>query len=176
MQYETRSLTSLTPWEKNPRGILKKDYERLKKMILKFKLFKPFLITKDGIILGGNMRYKACQELKITEVPCSVVDAPTDTEKLEYALADNDRVGYYEKEAVQELALSIPSLDLELFHVDLGNTISLQSLTAQAGPDDTEQAYMPMYQVVIECQSEEEQQRAYTFCQQEGYTCKVLTL
>lgn len=52
--------------------------ERLKKQIQKLGQYKPLLITKDGTVLGGNMRLKAYQELGIENVWVNVVDAPTE--------------------------------------------------------------------------------------------------
>jgi hypothetical protein len=53
------SIKSLTPWEKNPRYIQDEDFERLKAQIIDFGQYKPLLVTKDGTIVGGNMRFRA---------------------------------------------------------------------------------------------------------------------
>lgn len=131
-------ISKLHGWEKNPRGILKKDFERLKRLIVRLGVFKPFVITKDGTVLGGNMRLRACQELGITDVPVTIVDAPTDSKKLEYALADNDRVGYYEEEKLSELILQSSDIEKELFSVDLGSTTTLDELLSKFQPDVVE--------------------------------------
>lgn len=62
---ETRKISELKNWDKNPRGIKKDDFERLKKQIQKLGQYKPLLITEDGTVLGGNMRLKAYKELGI---------------------------------------------------------------------------------------------------------------
>lgn len=120
MNYQIKKLQELKLWDKNPRDILDNDFERLKLLISKLGLFKPFIITEDNIVLGGNMRLKACLELGIEDVPVSIVKASTDKEKLEYALADNDRAGYYVEEKLKELVISIPDFDIQNFSIDLG--------------------------------------------------------
>lgn len=132
------NISQLHSWDKNPRAIDKKDFDRLKRLITKLGLFKPFIITEDGTILGGNMRFKACIALGITEVPVSIVDAPTEEKKLEYALADNDRAGSYDEQALAELILSTPELNLEDYKIDLGKLTSIEDLLSKFGPDVVE--------------------------------------
>lgn len=132
---EYRKTSELTNWDKNPRGIKKDDFERLKRLITKLGVFKPFIITEDGTVLGGNMRLKACIELGITEVPIVIVDAPDEKTKIEYALADNDRVGYYEDQALAELLQDI-DIDLEDYKIDIGQSKSIEDILAQFGPSE----------------------------------------
>lgn len=53
------SIRNLTPWEKNPRDITPKRFEDLKLSIVDHGQFKPLLATKNGTMVGGNMRYRA---------------------------------------------------------------------------------------------------------------------
>lgn len=129
-----RPINTLHNWDKNPRGVKKDDFERLKRLITKLGVFKPFVITEDGTVLGGNMRLRACMDLGIEEVPVVVVDAPDEKTKIEYALADNDRVGYYEDQALAELLMDI-DINLEDYKVDIGEPRSLKDLLSQFGPD-----------------------------------------
>lgn len=135
MKYETRKLSELTLWDKNPRSITEVDLERLKKLISKLGLFKPFLVTPEGVILGGNMRFKACKELGIEEVPVSIVEAKTEQKRLEFALADNDRSGKYETEVLKKMVLDLPDLELDLFKIDLGLQVDLNNLINSGSTD-----------------------------------------
>ena len=129
-------ITALTSWEKNPRGIKAKDFERLKEQIKKLGQYKPLIITPDGIVLGGNMRLKAFQELGITEVWVSVVEPKTEAEMFEYALSDNDRAGYYEDVQLAELIeLYKVEIPLELYKVDLAMPLSLIDVLNQFAPE-----------------------------------------
>lgn len=45
------------------------------------------------------------------------------------------------------------------------------------GPSDADEVFIPeLYQVVIECEGEHEQQQVYERMRKEGYRCRVLTL
>jgi len=132
-------------WDKNPRGITKKDFERLKKQIQKLGVYKPLIACQENgkyIILGGNMRLRALQELGYKEVELSIVEAKTEKEKIEYSLSDNDRVGYYEEEKLAELIYPhLDELELEDFKIDIGEAISLKDVAEDFGPDiDDEKA------------------------------------
>lgn len=91
---------------KNPRWIRDARYEALKKSIedapemlgLRELLVYP-LDDVEGhkgkyIIIGGNMRYRACLELGYQEVPCKVIPIETPVKKLrEYVIKDNEGFG-----------------------------------------------------------------------------------
>lgn len=135
---DTRKIDTLHNWDKNPRAVKKEDYARLKGQIQKFGQYKPLLITEDGTVLGGNMRLRAFKDLGIEDIWVSVVVAPTDQEKLEYALSDNDRSGYYDDQALAELVQSVPDIDLTAYKVDLGEPITIGDLLQQFSPDPEE--------------------------------------
>ncbi len=126
-------------WDKNPRGIKQKDFDRLKKQILKLGVYKPLIAYRENggyIVLGGNMRLKALQDCGIKEVDISIVDAPTQARRIEYAMSDNDRAGYYEEDALAELVYPhIKDIDLGEFKVDLGEAIDLKAVVERYGPD-----------------------------------------
>lgn len=91
---------------RNPRWIRDARYEALKKSIedapemlgLRELLVYP-LDDVEGhkgkyIIIGGNMRYRACLELGYQEVPCKVIPLETPVKKLrEYVIKDNEGFG-----------------------------------------------------------------------------------
>lgn len=127
-------------WEHNPRSITKDDFARLKKHIAKRGQFKPLIVTADGTVLGGNMRLRAFRELGITDIWVSVVDAPDDKTKLEYALLDNDRAGSYDEQALAELVTNTPNIELGDYKVDLGEPVDLSHVLAKFAPSDDDAA------------------------------------
>lgn len=134
MKNETRKLSTLKNWDKNPRSIKDKDFERLKTQIRDLGQYKPLLITEDGTVLGGNMRLRAYKELQIEDVWVSVVDAPTEDKKLEYALSDNDRAGFYDSDLLANLIPDYPDFEWSNYAVDLKEPQNLQSLIDSLTP------------------------------------------
>lgn len=131
---DTRKLSTLKNWDKNPRSIKETDFIRLKAQILKLGQYKPLLITEDGTVLGGNMRLKAYQALDIQDIWVSVVDADTEEKKLEYALSDNDRAGFYDSDLLANLIPNYPEFNWDLYAVDLKEPQSLQDLINSLTP------------------------------------------
>lgn len=75
----------------NPRLI--KD-DKFKKLVQSIKDFpemlniRPIVVNKDMIILGGNMRFKACKEAGLKEVPIIITDLNEEQQK-EFLIKDN---------------------------------------------------------------------------------------
>ena len=70
-------VSKLTINPNNPRLI--KD-DKFKKLVNSVKEFpemlelRPIVVNSDMVILGGNMRFRACMEAGLTEVPVIVAD------------------------------------------------------------------------------------------------------
>jgi hypothetical protein len=77
--------------ENNPRII---RHEKFLKLVQSVKDFpemlqiRPIVVNKDMVIIGGNMRYNACLEAGIKEVPVLIVDLTSEQEK-EFMIKDN---------------------------------------------------------------------------------------
>ena len=81
----------------NPRSISDTKLEQLKKSIKEFPKMlelRPLVIDEDNIVLGGNMRLKACRELGITDIPVKKIEGLTQEQKNEFIIKDN--LGYGE--------------------------------------------------------------------------------
>tara|TARA_R100000353_G_scaffold145939_1_gene104731 strand:+ start:9607 stop:10092 length:486 start_codon:yes stop_codon:yes gene_type:complete len=55
---------------------------------------RPIVVDKDNIVLGGNMRLRACQEAKLKEVYIIKADQLTEKQQREFIIKDN--VGFGE--------------------------------------------------------------------------------
>jgi ParB-like chromosome segregation protein Spo0J len=85
---------------KNPRFIKDERYEALKKSIadapemLEYRTLLVYPLGDRYVTIAGNMRLRACRELKFTELPCYVLSEETPVEKLrEYTIKDNISFG-----------------------------------------------------------------------------------
>ena len=120
MEKTYKKIEELREWDKNPRSISKENFERLKRQITKLGQYKPLLITNDGTVLGGNMRLKAYRDLGIKDIWVSIVDAPTEEKKIEYALSDN-LIGNFPNVDYGDFAVEIkPPIDIETLQKNLG--------------------------------------------------------
>jgi hypothetical protein len=102
----------------NPRLI--KD-DKFKKLVQSIKDFpemldiRPIVVNQDMIILGGNMRYKACKEAGIKEIPVIITDL-TEEQQREFLIKDNTSGGEWDWEV---LANDWDTEKLEAWGLDL---------------------------------------------------------
>lgn len=121
---------------KNPRQIRDHRYEKLKKSIEdapEMLQLRELLVYPHGgkfVIIGGNMRYRACKEIGYKELPCKVLDTETPIEKLrQYAIKDNENFGEYDWDIV---ANEWDTAEMEDWGVELptdwGNNVDIDDL------------------------------------------------
>ena len=100
-------LSQIKPNPNNPRLIKDERFEKLCKSIQeapKFMALRPIIIDGEGMILGGNMRYKALQHLGYKEVPDAWVkraDDLTEEERRRFIISDNVGFGDWDWQAVE---------------------------------------------------------------------------
>ena len=139
MKIQKVPISRLQLWDKNPRNIKTKDFERLKRQIQELGVYKPMIAYAENgrfTVIGGNMRLRALEALGIKEVEISIVNPKSEAEKIKIALSDNDRAGEYEEDKLAELVYPfMEEIKLEDYKVDLGETVDLQSVVEDFGPD-----------------------------------------
>jgi hypothetical protein len=125
MNITTTKLTDIKSNLNNPR-IIKDD--KFKKLVASIKEFpqmlslRPIVVNDDMIVLGGNMRLKACKEAGLKEVP--VIKASDLNEEQQKAFIIKDNVGYgewdwdmlaneWDAEELVEWGLDIPNFVIE---------------------------------------------------------------
>ena len=92
---EKKKLKDLKELENNPRTISPRAYEQLQNA-LKIGNFKPLIADIDGVILGGNQKYKALLEKhgEDYEVEVSIPERKlTEEEKKDVVILDNKHMG-----------------------------------------------------------------------------------
>ncbi len=81
----------------NPRFIKDDKFKKLVKSIKEFPQMlelRPIVVNDDMVVLGGNMRLKACKEAGLKEVPIIKASDLTDEQQKEFIVKDN--VGFGE--------------------------------------------------------------------------------
>jgi hypothetical protein len=90
-------ITQIKPNPENPRIIKDHKFKQLVESIKSFPQMlelRPIVIDENNVVLGGNMRLKACIEAGLTDVPVVQAKDLTDLQKKEFIVKDN--VGYGE--------------------------------------------------------------------------------
>jgi ParB-like chromosome segregation protein Spo0J len=165
-------ISQIKPNPENPRIIKDHKFKQLVESIKSFPQMlelRPIVIDENNVVLGGNMRLKACIEAGLTDVPVVQAKDLTDLQKKEFIVKDN--VGYgewdwddlannWDEQLLTEWGLDIPNFDIidEQEQKDLSDKIKSE------------------YKIEIICKSEEEQEKTYNKLIEENYECRLLTL
>lgn len=83
----------------NPRFITDSKFKKLVKSIKKFPQMlekRPIVVDENMVVLGGNMRLKACKEVGLKEVWISIAKDWTDEQKREFVVKDNIGFGQWD--------------------------------------------------------------------------------
>jgi ParB-like chromosome segregation protein Spo0J len=117
----------------NPRYIKDERYQKLKKSIQEFpKMMKlrPIIIDDAGMILGGNMRYLAMEELGYKKIPLGwVVKASelTEKERKRFIIADNIELGEFDydvlanewnMEELDDWGIELPEVETDMEEIE----------------------------------------------------------
>jgi hypothetical protein len=139
----------------NPRLIKDDKFKKLVKSIKDFPEMldiRPIVVNKDMIILGGNMRYKACKEAGLKEVPIIITDL-TEEQQREFLIKDNTSGGEWDwnmianewdVEQLAEWGLDVPvNLSPDEFGEDFslpsGDKAPFQQMTFTLADEQAEQ-------------------------------------
>jgi site-specific DNA-methyltransferase (adenine-specific) len=85
----------------NPRIIKDDKFEKLVRSIKEFPKMleiRPIVVNDDMIVLGGNMRLKACKEAGLREVPIIKASDLTEDEQRQFIIKDNVSGGEWDWE------------------------------------------------------------------------------
>jgi DNA modification methylase len=126
MKVQRLPIGTLKPNPDNPRLI--KD-EKFKKLVASIRSLpamlelRPIVVNADLMVLGGNMRLKACQAAGLTEVPVVIADELTEAQQAEFVIKDNVSFGEWEWDTLANAwdandlsawGLDVPSADVEV--------------------------------------------------------------
>lgn len=121
----------------NPRLIKDDKFKQLVQSIKDFPEMleiRPIVVNADMVILGGNMRFKACKEAGLKEVPIIVADLSEDKQR-EFLIKDNTSGGEWDWEV---LANEWDSEQLEAWGLDIPNFENENIIEAEPEEDNYE--------------------------------------
>lgn len=105
MNIEKVSIDKIVLNPNNPRVIKDDKFRKLVKSIKEFPEMleiRPIVVDEDMIVLGGNMRLKACKEAGLKEVPIIKFSDLSEDKKKEFILKDNQSFGEWDTKLLSE--------------------------------------------------------------------------
>jgi ParB-like chromosome segregation protein Spo0J len=124
------NINEVKPNPKNPRIIKDGKFQKLVKSIQEFPDMlnkRPLIVFTDVdnkyVVLGGNMRLKACKEIGLKEIPIIVADEWTEEQKNEFLIKDNVGFGEWDwdslanewdTEKLDDWGLNVPEFSTDI--------------------------------------------------------------
>jgi hypothetical protein len=122
MEIKKVKISQVKPNPENPRLIKDDKFFKLVRSIQDFPQMldiRPIVVNDDMIVLGGNMRLKACKEAGLKEVSIVVASNLTDEQQREFIIKDNVGFGEWDWEDLANNwnvdQLSMWGLDVPIF-------------------------------------------------------------
>lgn len=169
-EIEVVKLSKIKPNPNNPRLIKDGKFKKLVKSIKEFPKMmemRPLIVNKDWIVLGGNMRLKALNELGYTEIPAAWVKSAqslSEEEQRRFIIADNVGFGEddwevlkadWDLDELEDWGMEIPDFDED---------------EEEAGPEEPK-IYIPTYKFEVECKTEKEKNKLMSELMAKGISC-----
>jgi hypothetical protein len=153
---ELVKITQVRPNENNPRFI--KDY-KFKKLVTSIKEFpemlklRPIVVNSDMVVLGGNMRLKACKEAGLKEVWILKAEELTEAQQREFIVKDNVGFGEWDWDL---LANEWDSVQLEDWGMDAWKNIDdIETSDTFSLPDGDKEPFQQQTYTLADAQAEQ---------------------
>lgn len=160
----------------NPNNPRKNDnaVDTVAKSIQKYGFRNPLIVDDAGTVWCGNTRLKAAKKLKLKEVPCIIVNDLTEQQMTELALLDNktNEIAEWDTDMLSDI---LKSVDLSEFDLDW-NVDDVLETPNEIDRKDISDTVQSQYELIVDCEDENNLENLYNEMTQRGYQCKISTL
>lgn len=169
LKVEYVPIEDIKPYENNAKLHPAFQIEQIKKSIQEFGFADPCALW-HGEVVEGHGRLLAAQKLGMKVIPCIKLDTLTDEQRRAYGLIHNKLTmnSDFDIDLLAEELDSIGDIDMEEFGF-------LDDLDEIEPKEPKEATLNEEYNIVIECDSEEELEKTFNELQGQGYNCKIST-
>ena len=181
----TAPLKDLHPLQGNLKKLPEKKYRKLRKTLLKHGFSFPFFVWRNKNklwILDGHQRDKVLRRMQksgyeIPSLPIDFIEAKDEKEAKEKILLVASQYGEMDADSLSQF-FEDAHLDLE----DLVETVDLPTIDIEKLLNEAEEkekkdkslAYQ--YQIIVDCENEEQQLKLLEKLEKEKYKCRALIL
>lgn len=168
MKIQKVKITAIKSNPNNPRLIKDDKFHKLVKSIKEFPQMlelRPIVVNDEMVILGGNMRHKACIEAGLKEVTIVKASDLTEQQQKEFIIKDNVGFGEWDWDV---LANEWNTEELIEWGLDIPNFNNDENLIAKE-PEINQKWFLN-----IEFENENKCEEWYNKLINEGLICKII--
>lgn len=171
-------IDKLIPYVRNSRTHSDTQIAQIAASIKEFGFVNPVLIDENDGIIAGHGRVMAARKLGIGKLPCIRLLHLNENQKRAYIIADNKlalNAGWDDELLKLEIQdLSDNEFNLDLIGFDADELLKIMDLEEKEEKPD--QPVEAVFEVVISCSNEGEQENIFEMMTSKGYKCRVLTM
>ena len=178
-QLEEWKVSDLIEYARNPR---KNDHavDKVAAAIREFGFRVPILAKSDKTVIDGHLRLKAAKKLGLEVVPVMLCDDMTDAQIKAFRISVN-RVAEFAEWDNELLRIEFDALkeldfDLGLTGFSDDELSFLEDLEQDSEAEIKEQNYEEVFNIVVQCLDESEQESLYNEFIARGLRCQVQSL
>jgi ParB-like chromosome segregation protein Spo0J len=177
LKIEYVATDDLIPYINNSRTHSESQIKQIAASIREFGFTNPVLIDEAGTIIAGHGRVMAAQVLELDEVPTITLDGLSDAQRKAYVIADNKlalNAGWDTEILLAEIdALQDLNFDTQLLGFSADELSEMLNIEE---PQPKEETYSEIFNIIVECNDEMEQEKIFNQLESEGYKCRVQSL
>lgn len=173
MDVVMRDIGELIPYERNQKKHDAKQVQNVANSIKRFGFVQPIVVDSKDVVVIGHCRLEAAKKLKMAEVPVLCVDDLTEDEVRELRIADNKT-----NESpwdFEMLGIDAAELQFEGFDFDFDMMVDTPPDNTNIERDEVD-LMANRFQLIVDCESENDMQDKYERLQEAGIECRVSTL
>jgi len=179
LEIEYVATDDLIPYFNNSRTHSESQVKQIAASIREFGFTNPILIDEEETIIAGHGRVMAAEVLSMSTVPCIRLSGLSEAQRKAYVIADN-KLALNAGWDIDALSIEINQLadldfDLDILGFDIQELASILD-GEKEGTEPSEESYSEIFNIVIECKDEEEQEKIFNRLDTEGYKCRVQSL
>ena len=177
LKIEYAATDDLIPYIHNSRTHSESQIKQIASSIREFGFTNPILIDDQGTIIAGHGRVMAAKVLQLDKVPTITLGALTDAQRKAYVIADNKlalNAGWDTEVLLAEIE-SLQDLNFDTQLLGFSADELAEMLNIEEKPLK-EESYAEIFNIIVECDDEMEQEKIFNQLEAEGYKCRVQSL
>lgn len=177
LKIEYVATDDLIPYIHNSRTHSESQIKQIASSIREFGFTNPILIDDQGTIIAGHGRVMAAKVLQLDKVPTITLGALSDAQRKAYVIADNKlalNAGWDTEVLLAEIE-SLQDLNFDTQLLGFSADELAEMLNIEEKPLK-EESYAEIFNIIVECDDEMEQEKIFNQLEAEGYKCRVQSL
>jgi ParB-like chromosome segregation protein Spo0J len=171
------STDDLIPYAMNSRTHSDTQVDQVAASIKEFGFTNPILVDDFNVIIAGHGRLQAAKKLGLDKVPTITLEGLTEAQRKAYVIADNKLAlnAGWDEQALQAELERLNELDFDLTLIGF-DTDELARLFDDQEVEIKEESYSEVFNIIVECDDEQEQEKIFNQLDRDGYKCRVQSL